>query len=313
MIPAALKLGRSAASRGLWILAAALGLFLLLRTLPGDPAEIRLRALGAADAASVEAMRFAWGLDRPLGRQFLDWLGAIVRGDWGRSYATDRPVLDEIAQRLPWSAAIGLGGLSVAAILGFGLGFASALRPAGLADRGSRCLVVVTQALPAFGVGLALIWVLGAELKLIRPFSGGPGERLVLPILVVALFSLGAFARLSTSAFADAQAQPWMLAARAKGLTPRQALWRHGRRYALVALLAGLTPELGWAIGGTTITELVFAVPGLSALVVEAIAARDYVTLQAYLICVVVWMLAVHAVVSLLRRRLDPRPAGLTL
>ncbi|MGY6646792.1 MAG: ABC transporter permease [Salinarimonas sp.] len=292
-----------------WLLVVAGG-FALLRLMPGDPVIIFLDASGlGVDGAVLERMRAAWGLDAPLFVQFLDWLARFISGDWGISYATGRPVLPEIAGRLPWSVTIGAGGLGLAVIVGFRLGFAAAARPGGVADRLSRLLAIGAQALPAFAVGFVLLWLLAIEFRLVRPLSGGVAERLFLPILLVALFSIGSVARVTRVAFCEIRDRPYFTTALAKGYSRRVALWRQGRRHAALTLLAVIMPEAAWIIGGTAIAEIVFSVPGLSEYVVRAVAARDYAVLQAFIAIVALWLLLVQRAAALARRSLDPRLA----
>jgi len=282
--------------------------FILFRLAPGDPAEIFAASANIGGAAFVAELRAQWGLDRPVVEQFWRWLGAFIQGDWGRSFVTGRPVAAEFAARLPWSLAIGLGGLAAAAFLGFVLGFAAARRPGGAWDTLSRGLAVAGQALPAFAVGLVLLWYLSAELRLVRPLFGGPVERLLLPILLVGLFSIGGLARITTAAFAEIRTAPFYLTARAKGLGPSAALWRHGRGHAGLTLAAALTPEAAWVVGGTAVAEIVFGTPGLSEFVLTAVANRDFAVLQGYVALIALWLLAVRGLAELARRSLDPRP-----
>jgi peptide/nickel transport system permease protein len=302
-------LRRAAGLLAVWtaVVAAA---FLMLRLMPGDPAAILAESTGTGGAGLVAELRADWGLDRPLAEQFGAFLGGLVTGDAGRSLVDGRPVLADLAARAPRSAAIGVGGLALATAAGFTLGFLAARRPGGLYDSLTRALAVAGQALPAFAVGLVLLWVLAAELRVIRPLTGGPLERIVLPMLLVALFSTGAVARLARAGFAETVAASWYRTALAKGLSPGHALWRHGRRHAGLTVLAGLVPEVAWAVGGTAVAEIVFGTGGLSERVVAAVAARDYPVLQAYAAMVAALMLATRAMAGLLRARLDPRPAA---
>jgi peptide/nickel transport system permease protein len=282
--------------------------FLVLKAMPADPAVLVLVDRNVAPTPeAVAALRAAWGLDRSLPEQYLAWLGRFLAGDWGVSFRTDRPVLLEFAERLPVSAAIGLGGLTLATAAGALLGFAAACAPGGGADRASRAMAVAGQSVPAFWTALLMVQVMGIELGAVRPFLGGALERLVLPTLLVALYSVGSFARVVRRELLAAAETPWFRTALAKGLSRRGALARHGMRHAAVGMLAAVTPECGWAIGGTAVAEVVFAVPGISAYVVESVAARDYFALQGYVVAVAAWMTAVHLCAAALRRRLDPR------
>ena len=148
-------LGRLALS-WLAIVAAA---FVLLRLMPSDPVEVFLAHVNVRSGPEiVAAYRAQWGLDESLAAQFLRWLGGFVTFDWGVSFETGRPVAADFAARLPYSAAIGFGGMVLAVTGGFSLGFFAAHRPGGLADASSRGLAVAGQALPAFAVGLVLLW-----------------------------------------------------------------------------------------------------------------------------------------------------------
>lgn len=305
MMRAAAREGARLAGAWLLIVAAA---FLAIRALPSDPAVILANAQGvAASPALVAEYHAAWGLDRPLAEQFAGWLMKFLSGDWGRSLSSGRPVFDEFVTRTPWSLAIGCGGLALAALTGFGLGFRGALRPGGLADRLTQALAVAGQSLPGFAVGLVLLWWLAVEWRLLRPLSGGVAERLLLPVLLVALFSLGSVGRVARAAFAEAAAAVWMRTALAKGLSPAVALWRHGRRHAALTVLAAITPELAWVIGGTAVAEVVFGIPGLSDAVIDAVGTRDYMVLQAYMALVALWIVGTYEAARWARRRLDPR------
>ncbi len=283
----------------------------MIRLTPADPVEMFLsNANTRVDDAVLAAYRADWGLDRPAVVQFLQWLDGFVTLDWGRSFETGAPVLDDFARRAPWSLAIGVGGLATAVMLGFALGFAAARRPGGALDVASRAMALAAQALPAFAVAIVILWVFAAEFKLIRPYSGGAAERLLLPIGLVAFFSVGAVARVARAAFGEVRTAPYFQTALAKGLSPSAALWRHGRRHAGLTVLAAIAPELVWIVGGTAVAEIVFGAPGLSERLVEAVSARDYPVLQAYVALVALWILAMLHLAAWIRRRLDPRIAG---
>lgn len=297
-------LGRATAACGL-ALASLFVAFVILRLAPGEPASLRLFAAGTApDAQSVAALRQAHGLDQSLAAQFLSWLQDLARGEAGHSIATDRPIGPEIAARLPWplrSAWVAFPLLPSAAV-------SSAMRP-----RCGRKAPQTTfreqsrssvRAFRRFAAALLLFWLLATSWQIVRPLTGGPIERLAGPLLIVALFSMGSFARVSAEAFRRVETTQWFLTALAKGLSRGQALRRHAGGPAILAVLAVLVPELGWAIGGTAIVELVFGIPGLSAYVVEAASARDYAVIQVYLILVILWLTAVMITARLIERRI---------
>lgn len=281
--------------------------FLMLFAMPGDPVLILLAEQNVAiTAETVAAVRAEWGLDRSLPVQYLTWLQGFLVGDWGNSFRTERPIVEEFARRLPVSLALGFGGIALALILAVPLGFRAALHPHGLVDRMARGFTVLTQAVPAFWLGLVAIWVFAVALDIVDVFTGPLAERLVLPILLIALYTAGSLTRVYRAELLDAAAQPMFRTARAKGLSRGQALWRHGHRRALFGLAGALTPEFGWVVGGTAVTEVVFGLPGISQFLVESIGARDYFVLQAYVVVIALGMLLVAFAVTALRRGLDP-------
>ena len=306
--PIVASLARAGGRALLTLLGVSLLAFAVIHAMPADPATIVLvqRSVPVTPEA-IAALHAQWGLDRSLPAQYLHWLGRFGAGDWGVSFRTGAPILGEFAARLPTSLTIGLGGIGLGLAVGVPLGYAAALRPHGVADQATRLLSVWAQSFPAFWLGLLLIWVLAVELQVIRPFTGGMVEQLVLPTLVVALYQIGGFARIFRGGLAEVEAQRFFTAGMAKGLSRGAALRRHGARHAAYTLLAALTPAFAWAIGGTAVVEVVFAAPGISQFLVESIAVRDYFVLQAYIVTMAVWMLAMHLGATTLQAMLDPR------
>lgn len=282
--------------------------FVLLRLMPGDPVAIFLaRTNIAVSSETVAAYRAEWGLDGPLAAQFLQWTLGFVTLDWGVSFETGQPVAKDFASRVPYSVAIGFGGMALAVVGGFGLGFAAAHRPGGWADVISRALAVAGQALPAFAVGLVALWILGVQLHWINVFGGGFIERTLLPMCLVAFFSMGSVARLTRAGFWHVKQSPYYITALSKGRSHLGALWFHGRALAGLTVMAGLAPELAWIVGGTAVAEIVFGVPGLSERVVQAVTNRDYAVIQPYVALVALWVVCVLQAARLLRRAMDPR------
>jgi len=282
--------------------------FFLLRMMPGDPVEIFLAQVNLqAGPETVAAYRQQWGLDGPLSAQFLRWCSGFFRLDWGQSFETGQAVSEDFANRLPYSAAIGFGGLCTAVALGYALGFFAALRPGGAADLVSRGLAIAGQALPAFALGLIMLWVLGVKLRWINPFGDSALEQVILPTALVAFFSTGSFARLTCAGLGEVRQAAYFRTALAKGRSQIGALWLHGRRAGALTLIAGLAPELAWVVGGTAVAEIVFGVPGLSERVVQAVNHRDYAVLQPYIALVALWVTLILQGAGVLRRVLDPR------
>lgn len=282
--------------------------FAILHAMPGDPAEIALAQWNiAATPDTLGALRRQWGLDQNLLRQYLGWLDRFAAGDWGISFRTGRPILTEMIERLPVSAILGFGGIALAFALAVPLGFYSARKPGGVADQAARAINVLTQSVPVFWLALVLLWLLGVKLHLIHPFAAEGATRFVLPVLLLAVYSLGSLTRVYRTELLMQRAEPYFLTARAKGLSETRALWSHGHRAALYTMVAALGSEFGWVVGGTAVTEMVFALNGISQFLVQSVSARDYFVLQAYVVVIAAWMILVRLGIEASLRLLEPR------
>lgn len=294
---------RSAAS----LLAISVAAFLIIMAMPADPIRIALQSwnLPITDE-HVAMLRAEWGLDLPLLHQYGLWLSRFVTGDWGTSFRTHQPILQEFITRLPLSLTLGVSGLALATVLAIPIGFAASRHRGGFADVATRILSVSVQAVPIFWLGLLLIWLLGVQLKLIRPFATGPGA-MVLPLVLVTLYSLGTLSRVYRRAMLEVENALFFRTALAKGLSHDRARWRHGHGHALYALLASLRAEAGWAIGGGAAVEVLFGLPGISQFLVQSIGVRDYFVLQAYVMVIAVWMIVMNAGIETMLGRIDVR------
>lgn len=281
--------------------------FTLIAWMPADPVQIAIRVWNlTATSETVAALREGWGLDRPLILRYLHWLSDFVAGDWGRSFRTGESVFAEFIERLPLSLMLGISGLLLAIAVAVPLGFSAAARPGGIADRASRAFSVFVQAVPGFWLGLVLLWVLGVQLRWIRPF-GTDITAIILPVLLIASHSAAVFARIYRRDMLETTQQPYFRTALAKGLSHRQALWRHAHRGAFYALLSAVRSEAGWVIGSTATMEILFNLPGISQFLVQSIAVRDQMVLQAYVMVIALWLLFMNLIVQLFQRLLDPR------
>ena len=297
---------RAAVWAGL-VVALTLAAFALPRALPGHPAETVLFRQGVVPTPeAVLAFTEQAGLNRSVPEQFALWIRRLAVGDWGRSLRGGEPVAAGLLDRLPVSLIIGAGGLALGAGLALVLGLAAAAGSRTAAAL-SRMLALLAQAVPAFIAGLAAILLFGVELRWIRPFGGGVLERVALPTALVALYSAGALARLVALEARRAMAMPFFVVARAKGLPMAMAVRRHAGPFGAIALAAALRVEAAWVVGGTAVVEVLFAAPGLSAWMVDAIGDRDWPVLQAYILLIGLWLILVQAFANAALARLDPR------
>ncbi len=288
------ELGRRALSGVVVVLGVITLTFLLLRLAPGDPAE-RLLAPGA-NAEQVAAQRHAAGLDRPVVTQYLAWLGRAVRGDWGTSIATGRPVRALIGNA--WPETVRLVGLSLllSYLAGIGLGAWQASRAGTRTDTTISVVSVTLFAVPGYWLGLMLVMVFTYWLRALPAF-GAAGldadlltgwaravdrlRHLALPLLTLTLIGVGGVARFVRGSMLDIISLPFITTARAKGLDPRRVTLHHALRNALIPILVLLGLSLPALFSGAVFVEAVFAWPGVGRVLVEGVQARDYPVVMA--------------------------------
>lgn len=289
----------------LWI--ASMIIFAITHLIPPTPMEVFLHSRGlAATPEAVAALQHQWGLDGSAISQYIHWVTGFVRGDCGHSIFVDRPICEQMAAKIPVSLFIGLGGVLLAAILAYPLGCKTALQ-GGIWDLVSRLLAVISQAVPSFVVAILLIYWVGVRLGWVSFYSLTGTPQLIAPMLIIAFYSWGQLARVVAHHALDVSAQPFVAAEMGRGFDRQTVVITHGRRQILYGLVAACLAKMSWVIGGSSILEFVFAVPGMSAYIIDSIKQRDYQVIQSYLIFLVVWMIAVHLVCDLLLAWLDPR------
>ena len=264
---------------GLLLLMVAFVVFVAIRLVPGDPAVV----LAGVDARpeDVELIRHEMGLDRPALIQFGLFVGRVVQGDFGKSLRSHRPVIDDLAKRLPASFWLATASLVVAVLVGMPLGVVAAIRRGTALDFISMALSVSGVCMPTFWLGLLLITLFSARLGWL-PSSGWEGARyLVLPVITLAAYSMANIARTVRSCMLDVLRQDYVRTARAKGLVERAVIVRHALRNALVPVIAVIGLQYGYLLGSSVVTETVFAWPGIGLLLIDAIKNRDYPVVQA--------------------------------
>jgi peptide/nickel transport system permease protein len=291
------------------LLGASVVIFLLLRFSPGDPAEVILAQNGdyAVDRETVVQLRRTWGLDLSLPTQYGHWLTQVARGDFGRSFATSRPVSTLIAERLPATLLLSGGALLVALVVALPLGIFSAVRPGGLLDGSCRLIALAGVSMPGFWLGLLLVWTFSVRLGWLPAIGSGTARHLVLPTIALAAGVAATQTRLIRASLLEVLAQPYVDVARAKGLTERTVILRHAVRNALIPTVTALGLSVGGLLGGAAVIETVFAYPGLGKLAVDSIGSRDYPVIQAYALLMTLVFVLSSLLVDALYGLLDPR------
>src|SRR5208282_383357 len=227
----------------------------MLLHLSGDLAQAL--AGPAATAADVAQVRKAYGLDRPLPVQYLEWGVKALSGDFGQSFFNREPVFDMIAERLPITMTLGATALALALALSIPLGIVAAVRPNTWLDRLALTVSVFGQALPSFWFGLLLIILFGLELRWL-PVSGTGGWRYyVMPSITLAYYATPAFMRLTRAGMLEVLASDYIRTARAKGLRPASVLFKHALRNAIIPVVAVAAVQFGFLLGGSIVVESV--------------------------------------------------------
>jgi len=268
-------------------------LFFLMRAAPGDPLA---RASENRPLSPVELaqLRARYGLDQPLGTQFRAFASGLFRGDLGVSIEYARPVTTLLAERLPATLLLGGSVLLLNFTVGLWLGVRQAVRKGQLEDRWLTALSLIGYATPSFWLGLVLAWLVGIKLRLLpaagmqNPLleAGGMSRavdtlrHLVLPALTLSVVSIAATMRYQRSAMLEVLNLPFMMTARAKGLSSRAVIWKHGWRNALFPVLTLFGLWLPILVTGSVFVEQVFAWPGLGSLAAAAVWGRDYPVLM---------------------------------
>ena len=278
--------------------------FGLLR-LSGDLAQAL--AGQSSTAADVEALRKAYGLDRPLTVQYLEWAGKVLTGDFGDSFFFKEPVAKMLAQRLPVTMLLGACALTFALVLAVPLGVVAAMRPNSWIDRLALTLSVLGQALPSFWFALMLMIVFGLTLRWL-PISGtGTWQHFVMPSIALGYYATPAIMRLTRAGMMEVMASDYIRTARAKGLRMPTVLFKHALRNAVIPVVALAAVQFGFMLGGSIVIETIFALHGVGYLAWESITRADFPVVQAIVLVLASIYVVLTLLADLLNAFLDPR------
>ena len=292
---------------------ASLVIFFVLEIAPGDPASFMLGVNAQPD--TLAALRGELGLDVPKWQRYLDWVGGMVRGDFGTSYTYRAPVSRMVADRLEVSLPLALYALALSTLIAFPAGIYAAARRGGPGDMAVMGATQLGVAVPNFWFAMMMVLLFALNL---RWFSAGgfPGwdkgfwggiKALTLPAVSLALPQAAILARVMRSSLIDTLGEDFMRTARAKGLSSRQALYRHGLRNALIPVLTIIGLQFSFLLAGGIIIEQVFFLPGLGRLVFQAITQRDLIVVESVVMLLVFAVITVNFLVDLAYAAVDPR------
>jgi peptide/nickel transport system permease protein len=270
--------------------------------------DLAISIAGAsATQQDVEIIRRAYGLDRPLAMQFLDWIGRAAVGDFGESFFFKARTADLIMQRMPITLTLGLTGLAIALVVSIPLGILAAVRENTWVDRLVQLIAMIGQAMPSFWLGLILMITLGLQLGWL-PISGTGGpEHYVMPGIVLSFSAIPALTRLTRSGMIQALGSDYIRTARAKGLSRLSILGKHALRNAAIPVVSIAAVQLGFMLGGSIVIETVFALHGVGFLAWESISKNDFPVVQAVVLVLALIYIALTMAADLLNALLDPR------
>ncbi|MET9276063.1 ABC transporter permease [Kribbella sp. NPDC003557] len=287
--------------------------FAFMAVLPGDPARVAL-GVNASDEAVAE-LRRQFGLDRPLPTQYVDWLGGLLHGDLGTSYVSKAAIGPQVFDRFQVTLWLVVAGMIIALVVAVPAGTVMAARHRKVSGLALSAVSQIGVAVPAFLAGILLIVVFAVKLGWLpangwTPPAQDPAmflKQLILPALALGLVQGAVLTRYVRSSVLDVLREDYLRTARAKGLRPFQALWRHGLRNAAVPVVTVLGLQLATLLIGAVVVERVFVIPGLGSLLLDGVSNRDLLLVQDVVMVLVLAVLLVNFLVDLLYVALDPR------
>ncbi len=276
-----------------------------LARITGDP--VSLLVPDNATPQEVEALKARYGLNLPLGEQYLSFLGRAVRGDFGQSIRHLEPAFNAVMRYMPATVQLSIASLAIAVVGGLALGVAAAVKRGSSTDAFAMTIALAGQSVPVYWQGLMLILVFGMQLQWL-PISGRGGiEHLILPAITLGTTQMAAFARLSRAGMLDQLSQDYIRTARSRGLSPARVVLRHALPNAAIPLVTQMGLSLGRLLAGSVITETIFAWPGIGRFALQAVYNRDFPVVQATVFLVSMVFLAINFMVDVLYTYIDPR------
>ena len=292
-------------------------LFVIGQLTPGDPVLIMLGERAPAD--EIVRLRDALGLDQPWYVQYLQFLGHAAQGDFGISYRSKLPVIDEVLPRLPATIELATAALLFAVLLGLGMGIISAVKRNTWIDRMAMLVAIVGNSMPVFWSGLLLIVFFAVDLGWLPASGRGQGEwrnpsdwptmisHLLMPAIALGAGAAALIARITRSSMLESLSQDYVRTARAKGLGEQAVIVQHALRNALIPVATVVGLQTGALMAGAVLTETVFSWPGIGLLTVQAISQRDFPVLRATVLLVATIFTLINLGLDVLFVQLDPR------
>ncbi len=300
---------RYAAKRLLFLAPIALGVatvvFVLLRLVPGDPAQVLAGPEATPDV--IAQLRVKFGLNQPVLIQYGFFLGRLLHGDLGLSYRSGLTVTQEIGHRYLATLILAASATALAVGAGVPLGLAAGTHRDSVRDRMAMLVALVGICAPSFWIGLVLQYWIAARFNLLPMIGGGGVAHLILPSVTLGLYSLASLARITRAAVVNTAQRDYVRTARSKGLGMPFIIRRHILRNALLPILTSIGLEFGFLMTGAVVVETVFAYPGIGVLLVQSILSRDYALVQGLVLFIALSYVLVNLLTDLLYALTDPR------
>ncbi len=296
------------------LLLVTMGVFLLIHLAPGDPL-FAILGEDQGDSEVVNELRRRMGLDQPIPLQYVHWLGNVVTGDLGYSYAMRESVSRALLQRLPVTLQLAVVAVFFSTIAALGLGIISAVYRGSWLDLLAGVFAAVGASMPDFWLGLLLILAFAVKLGILPPLgyvspttdAVGNIKSIILPTLTLGLGYLAVLSRLVRASLLEALHQDYIMVARSKGLKNYTVILRHGVRNALIPVITIVSSHIGRLLGGAAVVETIFALPGIGQLAVNSVLSRDFPMIQAVVLLMAVGMVVSNLLADILYAVVDPR------
>ncbi|MEH5669719.1 glutathione ABC transporter permease GsiC [Enterobacter cloacae] len=286
------------------LLIVAVLVFLFVHLLPGDPA--RLVAGPEADATVIELVRKQLGLDQPLYMQFLHYICNVLQGDFGISMVSRRPVSVEIASRFMPTFWLTIASMCWAVVFGLGAGIVAAVWRNRWPDKLGMALAVTGISFPAFALGMLLMQIFSVELGWLPTVGADTWKHYILPSMTLGAAVSAVMARFTRASFVDVLSEDYIRTARAKGVSEKWVILKHGFRNAMIPVVTMMGLQFGFLLGGSIVVEKVFNWPGLGRLLVDSVEMRDYPVIQAEVLLFSLEFILINLVVDVLYAAINP-------
>ena len=278
--------------------------FFVLR-LTGDPVSAMMP--DDTDPAILDELRKQWGLDRPLGVQYLEYWFNLLQGDFGNAYRDGRPAIEIVAERVPATLKLTLTAFAFIVIAGFPLGIFAAVNRGTAIDRAIMTISVTGFSLPNFFLGILLIFLFSVTLRLLPAYGSDHWYNLIMPVITLGTAGAAVIARFVRSSMLEVLNAPYIRACRARGMTERAIIWTVALPNAAIPTITIMGFMVGTLIGGSIVTETVFAWPGIGRLLIDAVTARELAVVQTVVMITAASMVFANLAVDLLYLVIDPR------